>query len=68
MESFWLDIETALKIRDASFVPDEESRRHVEMCRDRDLKYSSKTLPKNFYEDFLMTMPVQFPLSLEFWR
>ena len=68
MESFWLELETILKVRDPNLFCDEESLGHVQSSRDRDSKYSPKLLPKNFFEDFLMSMPDQFPLNLEFWR
>ena len=68
MESFWLELETLLKVQDPTSVSDDESLAHVQSSRDRDSKYSSKFLPKNFFEDFLMSTPDQFPLNLEFWR
>ena len=65
MESFWLEIDSTLKVRDGKASDDDESRICVEMNRDRDLKYS---LPPNFYDDILTKLPDPCSISLDSWR
>jgi hypothetical protein len=65
MESFWLEIETLLKIRHQDPAVDDDDRGHVERSRNRDAKYSDDFLPKNFYSDLVSDMPT---LTLELWR
>lgn len=75
MESFWLELETRLKVgaqNTGSGCIGDEDRVHVELNKTRDLKYSPKFLPNNFYSEFLAQMPTQlptqFPMTLDFWR
>jgi hypothetical protein len=71
MESFWLELETRLKVEAQNTGSDcigDEDRIHVELNKTRDLKYSPKFLPNNFYSKFLAQMPTQFPMTLDFWR
>ena len=72
MESFWLELETRLKVGNQNtgpgLVANDEDWFHVELNKTRDLKYSPKFLPKNFYSEFLTKMPTQFPMTLDYWR
>ena len=71
MESFWLELETRLKVEAQNTGSDcigDEDRIHVELNKTRDLKYSPKFLPNNFYSEFLAQIPTQFPMTLDFWR
>ena len=72
MESFWLDLESQLKIRDSESSSglggEDPDRIHVELSKSRDKKYSRKFLPENFYTNFLTKIPAQFPMTPEFLR